>query len=187
MGVRAQLNISYKQGNVADQLGLLYGPHDALHASALWRKASATAESVTYAARTGGLIVMAEFVGGQKLVLYVESSGGLLRDGAGKVWSEIRDEGEALKPKLRRLVLFDEDANDLIATAAVGLGGNLRREDLFVPVATGIVTAVVLALVSALGHPSADFLYGSATALGVAILSVGRLVQSFKSKELVWR
>lgn len=186
--MRAELSISCQQDGMAALLESLYGASDksALRASEFARKAPESVRTITYAARTPGLIVMAS-IAGKNLELYVESSGGRLREGAVTVWSAIRDDGKALKPKLGRLVLVDEDANDVIATASVGVGGSLRREDLFLPVATGVVTAVVLAGVQIFGHVSADFLYGSTTALAVAILSIGRLLWPSRSKELVWR
>jgi hypothetical protein len=186
--VRAELNISHKPGDLAGLLTQLYGAHDAaaLAGSALADKAPKTAKSISYAARTHGLIVMAEFVG-NRVVVYVESSGGRLRAGAVEVWGDIRDGTKPLRPKLKRLILLDEDANDEIATAAAGVAASLRREDLFVPIATGIVTALVLAAVSKYGHASSDFLYGSLPALGVAILSLGRLVSRSLSKEPKWR
>jgi hypothetical protein len=95
--------------------------------------------------------------------------------------------GQALKPDLERLVVFDEDSNDVLASAHGGRRDRLRADGLFVPIATGIVTGVVLVAAQAFGHASADFLYGSATALGVAILSLGRLFWPSKAKELVWR
>jgi hypothetical protein len=186
--VRAELRISHEQGSMLGLLESLYGANDenALNASEFARKAPAAAKAMNYAARTPGLIVMAWFAP-RELEIYVESTGGRLREGATKVWSAIRENGKASKPALERLIVLDEDANDELATAYWGVGGSLRREDLFVPVATGIVTAAVLAVVEVVGHASADFFYGSATALGVAILSVGRLLWPSKSKELVWR
>jgi hypothetical protein len=130
---------------------------------------------------------MAEFVGTKKFILYVESSGGLLRHGSEEVWSDIRDQGKALKPRLGRLVLVDEDANDVIATAAPGVRGKLRRQDTIGPIVTAIVTALVLVAASAFGHASPDLFYGSATALVVGILYVGYIAWSLRFKELVWR
>jgi hypothetical protein len=186
--VRAELNISYKQGNMTSLLESLYGQNDpaALRASALAGKTPHSASKISYSAFTPGLIVMAS-IAERKLELYIESSGGRLREGAIGVWNAIRDEGKALKSKLGALVLVDEDAYDVIATASVAVGGGLARADLFLPVATGLVTAVVLAGAKIFGQVSADFLYGSATALAVAILSIGRLLWPSRSKELVWR
>jgi hypothetical protein len=186
--MRAELNISYKQGSMVSLLESLYGPNEpaAIGASAFAHKTPHSASKITYSAFTPGLIVMAS-IAERKLELYVESSGGRLREGAVAVWTAIRDEGNALKPKLGRLVLVDEDAYDVIATASLAVGGGLGRADLFLPIATGVATAVVLAGAQILGQVSADFLYGSATALAVAILSIGRLLWPSKSKELVWR
>jgi hypothetical protein len=188
--VRAELNISHKQGrDMAVALVGIYGPHDqaALEASSLWRNAPETAKSIKYATRVGGLIAMAEFVGMKRAVVYVESSGGRLREGAAGVLGDIRTGAKAIKPKLTELTLFDEAANDTIATAGAGIRGALRQEELFVPIATGVLTALVIAGVMAFGHGSVDFLYGSIVALGVAIISVIRLIVQSTSKKLVWR
>jgi hypothetical protein len=129
---------------------------------------------------------MAERVGTKRAVVYVESSGGRLRSGAVEIWGEIRD-AKILKPKLDRIVLFDEDASEDIATAVAGVGASLSREDLFLPIVTGVVTALVLGGVVEFGHGSSDFVYGSIPALGVAILSIVRLLAQSRSKALVWR
>jgi hypothetical protein len=191
--MRAQLTISCRRAGILAVPGSLYGSHDpsALAASALARKAPETAKSIAYAARTRGFIVMSEPVGANKLVLYIESSGGGLRQGAEEIWGEMRDnagrKGSRLKPKLTKLILYDEDANDVIATAGVGAFDRIRREDTIGPVITGVVTAVVLAFALAFGNASPDFFYGSATALIVALLYAGYIVWSMFSKALAWR
>jgi hypothetical protein len=186
--MRAELIVSHDGANMLSLLERLYGPSDsaALRSSMLWHKAPSSAASIDYAARKVGLILMASFIG-KDLELYVESSGGRLREGVARVWRVLSEEAKDFKPELVRLVLFDEDSSDVITEAARGIGANLRREDLFIPIATGIVSALVLLIVRVLGHPSADFYYGSATALGVAILSVVRLALPWRTKELVWR
>jgi hypothetical protein len=186
--MRAELSVSHDPGNMRTLLESLYGSHSvaALHKSALASKAPASAESIDYAASHMGLIIMASFVGND-FVLYIESSGGQLRAGAVSVWNVIRHNAEALKPRLGRLVLLDEDANDVVATVAIGVRERLLSEELFVPIATGAVTAIVLGVVEIFSKVSSDFVYGSATALVVAILSVIRLLWMSRSKELVWR
>jgi hypothetical protein len=186
--VRAELTIPHKQGDMLGLLESIYGANDvnALRASEFARKSPGSAAAIGYSARTPDLIVMAWFAP-REVQIYVESSGGRLREGAVRVWSAIHDGGNALKPKLGRLVIFNEDASDRLASGYCGIGVILRREDLFLPVATGLVTAVILGAAKLLGHVSADFLYGSATSLVVAILSVGRLLRSSISKEVVWR
>jgi hypothetical protein len=104
-----------------------------------------------------------------------------------KVWDSIRENAKASRPALRRLVIFDEDTKDELATASWGAWARLWRDGHFVPIATGLVTAVVLAAAEVFNHPSVDFLYGSATALVIAVLSLGSLLWPSKSKELVWR
>jgi hypothetical protein len=186
--VRAELSISHRQGNMLGLLESLYGANDdkALEASEFARKAPISVRSIDYAARTPSLIVMAWFAP-KGLEIYVESTGGRLREGAVNVWWAIRQNGKKLKPDLERLAVFDEDSNDVLVSASGGIEGRLRQDGLFVPIATGIVTVVVLMVVQTFGHASADFFYGSATALGVAIMSVGRLLWRSKTKELVWR
>jgi len=186
--MRGEIRFSHRKGDIVSLLTSLYEPHDpgALQESVLAMKAPGTAQSIVYAARTRGLTVMAERVGRKRAVVYVESSGGRLRIGAEEIWSDIRD-GKMLKPKLDKIVLFDEDASEDVATASAGVGASLSRGDLFLPIATGIVTAFVLGGVAKFGHGSADFVYGSIPALGVAILSVMRLFAQSRSKAVVWR
>lgn len=186
--MRAEITIAHNGTDVLPLLERLYGPNDlaALRSSALWRKAPVAAQSIDYAASKIGLVVMASFVG-RSLELYIESSGGQLRAGAARVWAAIRDNASEMKPKLMRLVLFDEDANDVIVEAGVGVGGRLRRQDLFVPIATGAASMLVVVLVRIFAQASPDFYYGSATAVAVAILSLARLVLPLSEKELVWR
>ncbi len=130
---------------------------------------------------------MAEFIGDKKATLYIESSGGLLRQGVEDVWGELHNRGKPLEARLQRLQLIDEDASDIIATAGVGLLGSVRRDDTIGPIVTGIVTTLVLVVAWLTGNATPEFLYGSATALGVAILYVAGILWSARSKKLVWR
>jgi len=189
--MRAELTISHRQGDIAKLLESLYSASDsnALDASALAQKAPEAAESIVYAARTRGWIVMAESMGQERSVLYIESSGGgRLREGAVEIWREV-DEGESaktFKPKLRRLVLLDEDAGEKIATATTGIGASLKRGELLAPILTGLVTAAVIGGVAVLGQLTVAFVYGSLTAIGVAIISLFRLFLQSRSKDLLW-
>jgi hypothetical protein len=187
--MRAELSVSYRRGDAHALLVTLFGPHTptTLRKSALAHKSPESARSIVYASVIKPGVALLASNSGKTVELYVESSGGRLREGAESVWAKIRDNGKAIKPKLLRLVLVDEDANDVLATASAAAGKHLRRDDLFLPIATGVVTAVVLAGAEILGRVSADFVYGSATALAVAILSLGRLLWSSRSKDLVWR
>lgn len=173
---------------MVELLEVLYGPNDAraMSISEFARKAPASAKTLDYAAQTPGLIVMARFAP-RELEIYVESTGGRLREGAAKVWWAVHRNGARLKPELERLVVFDEDANDVLASASWGIRARLSQDGSFVPIATGVVTAAVLVVAQASGHASVDFLYGSATALGVAILTAVRLLWFSKAKELAWR
>jgi len=190
--VRAELKIFYRSDrDGARLLEHVYGSHDsaALNASELARRAPAAAHGIEYANAKPDHIVLAWFLGNHA-ELYVEAMPGhALRDVAVSAWDAIRDTGKAWKPKLARLALVDEDAADVLVTARLGVGGalKLKRGDLVAPIATGGVSAVVAGLAGAgtFGHVTTDFFYGSATPVGIAILSVGLL--ACPSKDLVWR
>lgn len=190
--MRAELTISHREGDITELLKSLYRASDseALSYTALARKAPETADSIIYAARTRGWIVMAESVGRERTVIYIESSGGgRLREGAVEIWREV-DESEGaktLKPKLRRLILLDEDAGEKIASATTGIGASLKRGDLLAPILTGTVTVVVIGGFAALGQLTASLVYGSLTAIGVAIIAIFRLFLQSRSKDLLWR
>jgi hypothetical protein len=190
--MRAEIVVNYKHGDVVDALRRRFGPHDpeALRASELWREAPRSAEAgVTYAAITArGLIVMARSTYG-KGEIYVESSSGRLRACSEQVWQAIREEGKRLepkplKPKLHSLELIDLPG-DVVATASVGVE-KVLRDQLLGAILTGAVTAIVL-VVAVILDASENFLYGSITALSVAILSLLRLFWSSRRKELAWR
>jgi hypothetical protein len=190
--VRAELVVKYKRGDIVEVLTAAYGAHNptALRQSKLWLGGKEAAKKVTYAASTpSGLTVMAWTSPG-RAEIYVESSTGRLRSCSEKVWEAIQDNGKTLRPKrmrpkLHSLELIDPVPSDVVATASVGLG-KLVRDQLFVPVATGVVTAVVLVVAIEQGA-SQDFVYGSITALTVAILSLVRLISNARSKKLIWR
>jgi hypothetical protein len=190
--MRAELVVKYKHGDVVEALRRRYGPHNphALRASELWAEAHKSAEtSISYAASTAkGLIVMARSTD-RAGEIYVESSTGRLRGCSEQVWEAIREEGKRLepqpmKPRLHSLELVDLPG-DVVATASVGIE-RIVRDQLLGPILTGLVTAIVLVVAILLGA-SENFLYGSITALAVAILSFVRLVWSSRDKRLTWR
>jgi hypothetical protein len=89
-----------------------------------------------------------------------------------------------MKPKLHSLELIDLPG-DVVATASVGVE-KVLRDQLLGAILTGAVTAIVLVVAVTL-DASENFLYGSITALSVAILSLLRLFWSSRRKELAWR
>ena len=167
----------------------LYGANKkaALAESALATGAPKAAQSIKYTAVTQGLVVMAEYVGTKKVVLYVESTGGLLRRGAETIWKDIRERAANLKPKLTRLVIIDERANDILASAALGVRGKVLGGEATAPILTGVVTGVVLVVALLVGNASADFVYGSATALAVAAVYIASVLRALGSKAISWR
>jgi hypothetical protein len=186
--VRAELTIAHEQGDLVSALEQVFGENEAaaLHASALAQKSPSSAASITYSAYGPGLLVMA-WPTPRRLFLYVESSGGRLRKASADVWDVIIDGGRQLKPKLKSLVLLDEDANDEIALAAVGLAANIKRPELYVTAVTGILTAMVLVVAIAAFGAAGDLLIGSIPALVAAILALGWLINDVRSKKLVWQ
>jgi ABC-type microcin C transport system permease subunit YejE len=154
--------------------------------SALATEAPMAAESIKYTVLTQGLIVMAEYIGAKKVVLYVEAISGLLRQGAETIWKDIRQQ-ETLKPKLTRLVIIDERANDILASAALGVRGKVLGGDAAAPILTGVVTGAVLLVALVVGNASADFVYGSATALAVAVVYIASILRALGSKAISWR
>jgi ABC-type microcin C transport system permease subunit YejE len=186
--VRAELTIECRSDGIAAALESLYGANnpEALAKSALATEAPVAAGAIKYTAVTQGLIVMAEYVGARKVVLYVEPTSGLLRHGAETIWTDIRQRGN-LKPKLTRLVINDERANDILASAALGVRGKVLGGDATTPVLTGVVTGAVLVVALLVGNASADFVYGSATALAVAVVYIALIVRALRSKAITWR
>ncbi len=190
--MRAELVVKYEHGDLINVLARRYGPHNpaALEASELWRQAhKSVEEGVAYAARTAkGLIVMAWSANGTGEV-FVESSTGRLRSCSEQVWDAIREEGKQLtpkpmRPKLHSLELVDLPG-DVVATASVGVA-SILHDQLLGPIVTGLVTGIVL-LISVLLHSSEHFVYGSMTAIVIAILSLARLIWSSRHRRLAWR
>jgi hypothetical protein len=120
------------------------------------------------------------------VVLYVEAISGLLRQGAETIWNDIRQQ-DTLKPKLTRLVIIDERANDVLASAALGVLGKVLGGDAAAPILTGVVTGAVLLVALVVGNASADFVYGSATALAVAVVYIALILRALSSKAISWR
>ncbi len=183
------MTIECRSDGIAAALEGLYGANntEALATSALATEAPMAAGSIKYTALTQGLIVMAEYVGMKKVVLYVEPTSGLLRHGAETIWRDIRQRGANLKPKLTRLVINDERANDILASAALGVRGKVVGGDATAPVLTGVVTGAVLLVALLVGNASADFVYGSATALAVAVIYIALILRALGSKAISWR
>jgi len=183
------MTIECRSDGIAATLEGLYGADNkgALAKSALAAAAPTAAGSIKYTAVTQGLIVMVEYVGTKKVVLYVEPTGGLLRHGAETIWTDIRERGANQKPKLTRLIIIDERANDILASAALGVRGKVLGGDATAPVLTGAVTGVVLLVALLIGNASADFVYGSATALAVAVVYIASTIRALSSKAISWR
>jgi ABC-type microcin C transport system permease subunit YejE len=183
------MTIECTSDGIAIVLEELYGPNNegALVESALATEAPTAAGSIKYTAVTQGLLVMAEYVGTKKLVLYVEPIGGLLRHGAETIWADVRKRGASVKPKLTRLVITDQRANDILASAAIGVRGKVLGGDATTPVLTGVISGAVLLVALLVGNASADFVYGSATAFAVALVYVVSILRALRSKEISWR
>lgn len=190
--MRAELNIGYKQGDFVAALAAAYGPNDpeARDASALAAKSPKTAGAINYAAFGPELIVMA-WSTPRRVIVYVESDGGRLRQVTARVWTALQASGKNMKPRLDYLVLLDEDKNDEIAAASVGLWANFRRGDLITPIATGAITGVVLAIGAseqiAGFRVSADLVVGSIPAILAAIIALAALARAAVRRTLVWR
>lgn len=122
-----------------------------------------------------------------RLFLFVESSEGRLRKAAEDVWQLVHSSDGGLDPKLDSLLLFDEDSNDNIARAGVGLEENLRRNEIAIPISVGAITAVVV-LVAVVGYGATwDLAIGSIPALVAAIIAAGWLLADTRARKLVWR
>lgn len=188
--MQAQMVVTYKRGDLVEILVAAYGAHNpaALKASKLWRERQGAAKGVTYAANLPtGMTVMAWGSPGRTEV-YVESTAGRLRAFSEQVWEEIltqaRRRKPKLKPRLHKCELVDEPG-DVMASASAGML-QVVRDQVAAPIVTGIATAVVL-VVAIVRHASEDFIYGSVTAVAVALLALGYLVYSSRTKKLVWR
>jgi hypothetical protein len=186
--MRAELTIKHLPGDLISALVPVLGSHNpaALAGSAMMRKSPRSAAAISYAAHIPGLVVMAWPTPGQ-VVLYVESSGGRLRRGAGDIWQVVRNAVPDLRPSLDSLVLLDEDANDELAFAEVGVAANLKRPELRYAFVLGIVTAVWLTIALAAFDATGALVLGSIPAILAAVIAAGVLVADSRSKRLVWR
>lgn len=186
--MRAQLQISHRDGEIVNVLKAAFGQHDqkALKASGFASKSPDTAKSITFAALTPEYLVMAWITAGQ-VRLYVESHKGQLRDAADQTWQGVRQHGKRLRPKLQSLVLFDEDSNDKVAEAGVGLAENAKRTEIVVPVAIGGITAAFLAVAVVGFGASWDLAVGSIPAFIAAILALMWFALDTRRGRLVWR
>jgi hypothetical protein len=186
--MRAELVIEHKSGDVLGALASAFGAHDpaVLQNSTFARKSPGTARSLAYAGIGPELVVLA-WPTQAELVLFVESSGGQLRKAAAKVWDVFRKEEPALGPKLKSVILFDEDANDTVVEANVGVFANLRRPELLFTLGTGILSAIWLPIALAAFESTGDLVLGAIPALLAAILALVMLVFDVRTQSLVWK
>ena len=171
--MRAQLVIEHRSGDLLSSLATDFGKHDAeAHEnSAFARKAPGSAAAIEYAGVRPDFVVLAWSTEGQ-LFLYVESSSGRLRTAAEEVWDIVRKGKHNLRPRLKSLVLFDEDANDTVARAHVGAIANLRRPELLFTLVTGVVSVVWLGVAVTAFDATGDLVLGAVPALVAAILAL---------------
>lgn len=186
--VRAELTIEHADGDLVAALEAVLGPHDAtaLAQSLLAQKSPASGSAITYSSYGPAFLVMA-WPTPRQLYLYIESSGGRLRRAAGDVWELVQNGGTGLCPNLKSLVLLDEDANDEIATAAVGFEANLQRPEVRYTLWTGLATGVWLALALTMFSATGNLVLGAIPALLAALIAAVVLVVDSRKKRLVWR
>lgn len=190
--MRAELTILHRQGDAIAALSAAFGPHNpaALALSAFAQKSPQSAQSIAYAVFQSQLILLA-WPTPERLVIYVEATGGRLRRSSAQVWDGTRRAMNGLKPRLESLVLLDEDKGDEIATAAVGLAANAKRSEFIASGLTGVGTAIVLVLAAtrlfADFRLSSDLAIGSIPALIAAIIALVMLVAALLNKRLIWR
>ncbi len=103
------------------------------------------------------------------------------------MWDVIRRGGSSLDPTIRSVVLFDEDANDEIATARVGLTANLERRELQYTIIVGVVTTAWLTVALAAFDATGDLVLGAVPALVATALASVALVADTKRQRLVWK
>ena len=186
--VRAQLQISHRKDAGKKALEAAFGKHSTavLEASSFKSKSPDSANSISFAAEGPDLRVLA-WITSTEMRLYVESQAGQLRDAARQTWQLMHKNGRGHKLKLESLVLFDEDSNDKIAEARVGLAENVRRTEIAIPLVVGAVTAIVL-LVAAIGFDAPlDLAVGSIPALAAAILVLMWFALDSWRGKLVWQ
>ena len=141
---------------------------------------------MTYAAIGGGWLLMA-WPTPQQLFLYIESTGGRLRRAAGDAWDVVRHSTADLDPHLTSLVLLDEDANDEIAVAGVGLGPNLDRWELRLAFGVGIASLIWLTVALSLFNATSDLVLGAIPTFVAAVIAAIVLTRDIRHQRLVWR
>jgi hypothetical protein len=182
------LTISHKRGDLLRELAEALGPHEpsALLGSNFFQKAPEAAKQLQYARQGISSLVLAWATPG-RLVIYVEPSGGRLRDEASSIWEIVRDNGSPLNPHLRSLSLFDEDANDQIATANVGTAAQIKRPELAVALIAGAATLVWLAFALLLFKASGDLVLGAIPSLVGGLVAGAVLRIDARAQKLVWQ
>lgn len=184
--MRAELGIKH-QGDFIPTLVETFGANNpaVLQGSVFAKKSPRSAASIRYSVEARGLLLLAWPTPG-RLFLYVESSGGRLRETAANVWAILHTGGAAHRPELEFLVLFDEDANDGVAEARVGLSANFSRE-LTLTFITGLVSAIWIVLALAFFDVSGDTVLGAVPAFIAATIALVALLTGVRNKRLVWR
>ena len=186
--MRAQFVIEHRPGDFLECLAAAFGPHneEVLANSAFAKKSPSSARDMEYAGSRPGYVIMA-WTAERRVTIYVESLSGNLRGSADAVWDLTSQASANLKPKLRSVVLFDEDANDEILTGRVGLIANVRRPELWLTFLVGVLSSIWLGVALALFDATGDLVLGAIPAIGAAILGLGILFFDSASRKLVWR
>ena len=186
--MRAELTIEHDDGDLLAEFVAVLGPHDpaVMAQSNFAQKSPQAASALSYAAYGAPALVLAWATPGQ-LFVYLEPSGGRLRRAASDVWDIVRKSGSALNPHLKALVLLDEDANDEVANASVGLLSNLRRPEIAFTMVTGVVTLVWLVVALTVFQATGDLVLGAIPPLLASFIATTSLVADTRRQKLVWR
>ena len=186
--MRAEFVIEHSAGDFLQHLPACFGQHDpaALRDSVFAQKSPGSAQAIEYAATRPGYRILAWAAEGQ-VSIYVESLGGRLRDSAGDVWDLTRRVSGGLSPRLKRVVLFDEDANDVILEGTAGLLTSFRRPEVFLTLTIGFLSTIWLGVALVLFDATGDLVLGAIPAIGAAILALLTLFADWKSRRLRWQ
>ena len=185
--MRAEFSIEHGGGDLLATLCAVLGPDDpaALGSSSLSHKSPTSANAITYSAHGPGFVLMA-WPTPHQLFLYVESSGRLRRS-AEHVWDVVCNGGAGAEPRLKSLVLLDEDANDEVATAEVGFAAHVKRPEMLSAFFTGALTALWLPIALATFDATGDIVLGAIPALATPIVAAVITIVDVRRRKLVWR
>ncbi|HEX4806275.1 MAG TPA: hypothetical protein VFU94_10255 [Conexibacter sp.] len=182
--MHAAITVTHKPGDFLGRLAVALPPEDrtCLSRSLVFAQRPEWQALVAFAAETPHWRIAIYADGADQWQMIVEPVHGELRVACQSVWRTILATVGELSPRLERLEIVDEATMQTLVRASVGLLPQMRRRELWLPLAVGVANAVVLV---ATGVDSAT-LHGAIPGLVAAGIALLVIILDAIRASLVW-